>query len=416
VDRFDLRELAVQLYYTVTGKHDVDDHQWNIILDTFNKRYWREAAKSIGSLLQLDTADLAANIAGGFDYSGSLYIKNAVTQPIKFTDPSWSQNNTTITPNSIESPTGNQDGTLIAATATAGSATITGGVSSLIPGGTLDIFGKAGQGSSSPFLYLQCRGSSFGITWFDLVNGVVANNQVASYNPSITPASFPGFPYQVGVTSTATPIKSPTGWYKCSINLPATESSNGLNLGISDGSTTQNVTVGKANYIWGARRTTSGTGGNTSNMIDPNGVNMITAVELKYLGRYIHLDYEIPQDRYIYNIAFGQIQALIPNAYTIMGEQILLLPKTTGGQILRFSYVPRMADWVDDSAQALNGFLPEWHHVIAYESACLMAASVSPKESEPIMMLRKELRAQWNDFVVSRQRQDGRKIRFVPYE
>jgi hypothetical protein len=417
VNRFDVRELAVQLYYSATGKHDVDDHQWNVLLDTYNKRYWREAAKSVGSLLQLDTPDLTANVAGGLDYSGSIYgSKNDIASPINFTDTrTWTVTNATVTSNAVTSPVGNEDATLLAPTATPGACTLASSVSPAYPGGTVDLYIKAATASANTFLYFTVGGLT---CWYDVFNSTVKTNGITGSAATIVPAPYPGFPYQVGTTSSATPTTSPTGWYRATLILPTSMTSTNVTIGLSSADNSTATAAGVAAFIWGARKTYMGSpafASATSNMIDPNGVHNIMAVEIKYLGRYIHLDYEIPQDRYVYNIAFGQIQVLIPNAFTLMGEQILLLPKTTGAQVLRVSYVPRMSDWTSDNANALNGFLPEWHHMLAYEVAGVMATVTDPKAGS-LMLVRNELRQQWNEFVISRQRQEGRKIRFVPYE
>lgn len=217
--RIELRDYATQLYYTAVHKYDLDDQQWNLLLDTFNKKYWGEAARGLGSMLAIDTGDLGTDANGVLNYA-------------------------------------------------------------------------AGQ----------------------------------------------------------------TGF-------------------------------------------------------DANGAYSILAVECKFQGRYLHLDYEIPQDRYLYNIAFGQVQALIPSSWTLIGEKINLLPKVSASQILRVTYVPRVGDWLNDTDPALRGFLPDWHQLIAYE-----AAATAAPQSLLLTGLKNELKSQWNEFLQSRQRQEGRKIRFVPYE
>lgn len=220
MNRAECRNYAINLYHVATKKHDVDDQQWNLVLDTFNKKYWSDAAKGIGSMLAIDSPDVSTDVNGAFD----------------------------------------------------------------------------------------------------LTKGASAN-------------------------------------------------------------------------------------------IDSEGVHLPLAVECKFQGRYIRLDYEVPQDRYMYNIAFGQVQALIPSAWTLVGEKINLLPRVNAAQVLRVVYVPRVGDWVNDSTNALRGFLPDWHHLLSYEAATMMAP-----DSTWLARMTSELRSQWNTFVQSRQRQEGRKIRFVPYE
>lgn len=146
--------------------------------------------------------------------------------------------------------------------------------------------------------------------------------------------------------------------------------------------------------------------------LNANGVYMIYNVEARFLGRYIHLDYELPQDRYIYNIAFGQVQALIPSAYTLIGEKINLLPKVNAAQALRISYVPNAPDPVSDTDTLLNNIVPSFHDIVAHDAAQrLVPTSLN-------QTLREDLKAherQLNTFLAKRVGQ-GRVIRHVPYE
>jgi hypothetical protein len=147
--------------------------------------------------------------------------------------------------------------------------------------------------------------------------------------------------------------------------------------------------------------------------VDSNGVYQVMAVEVKYLGRYLKLEYEIPQDRYIYNIAFGQVQALIPSAYTLMGEKAILLPRAATQLPVRLTYVPGLPNLSSDSDTLLNGKLPSFHDSIAYEAALLLVPRDADRLLAPIVQ---ELKSQWNEYLQSRQRQDGRHIRYVPWE
>jgi hypothetical protein len=148
-------------------------------------------------------------------------------------------------------------------------------------------------------------------------------------------------------------------------------------------------------------------------LIDANGVYMILAVEIKFLGRYLHINYEIPQDRYVYNLAFGQIQALIPSAFTIIGEKIKLLPNVSASNILRVTYVPSISDLTADNQSLLSGLVPMHHELIVHEAVSSM---VPPMQSANVIAMRDKLRSSWKRFLTSRQRQEGRNIRFVPYE
>lgn len=150
-------------------------------------------------------------------------------------------------------------------------------------------------------------------------------------------------------------------------------------------------------------------------LLDPNGVHQILAVELKFLGRYIHMEYIIPQDRYQYNLAFGQVQALIPSAYTLIGEKVLLLPKIAGSVQLRITYIPGLADLSSSSDQLLGGFLKQFHENIPYEAAAILVPKKAD-DAKPIISLAQDLRTQWKTYLQSRQRQDGRTIRNVPWD
>jgi hypothetical protein len=213
------RALALTLYYAATGKHDLDDHQFNVILDTLNKKYWMQAVRGLGSLLAVDSLDTSTASDGSLDTSGTL--------------------------------------------------------------------------------------------------------------------------------------------------------------------------------------------------LNADGVFQTLAVEVKFLGRYITLDYEIIQDRYQYNIAFGQVQALIPTAWTLLGEKILLLPKMNGPVPLRVTYIPNVGDLTTDSQVLLSGKLPSFHQLIPYEAAALLA----PRDADRSLPATiKEMKDSFNDYLQSRQRQGGRKIRFVAWD
>ena len=147
--------------------------------------------------------------------------------------------------------------------------------------------------------------------------------------------------------------------------------------------------------------------------LNANGVYLLVAVEAKFLGRYIKLDYELPSDRYIYNIAFGQVQALIPSAYTLIGEKINLLPKVNSAQALRIMYVPNNADLTADTQPLLNGILSSFTDIVAHDAAQkLVPAGMNASLKEDLRSHERQL----NDFLTSRTRQDGRRIRYVPYE
>src|SRR5574340_1007860 len=276
MNRFDAREMAVRLYYTATGRHDVDDSQWNLILDTFNRKYWRDAARNIGSLLSLDTPDLNSNVAGGFDYSGSIFQRNEASYPTVFSATAWVNTNVTLQ-TGYWSPIGDKDATLITPTANPGAATLTISMVNY-RGGTVDIYAKQ-SGLSSPYLYLT---TSAGNCWFNLsAVASVGTNNIAGSVASVTPLPYNGFPYQVGVTSTVTPVISPTGYYKCSVNLPSSVSITSAGIGVSSADAVTTTDANTGMIVWGFRRTPDGTGQNASNMADPRGVYMVNAVELK---------------------------------------------------------------------------------------------------------------------------------------
>jgi hypothetical protein len=147
--------------------------------------------------------------------------------------------------------------------------------------------------------------------------------------------------------------------------------------------------------------------------LDPAGVYQILAAEIKYLGRYIHLEYEILQDRYLYNIAFGQVQALIPSAFCIRGESLLLLPAIMAPQQMRITYIPKPVDLALDSDNLLSGLLTDFHENIVYEAVAMLL----PKDADrPVVGVAKEMKDQFQEYMQSRQRQEGRKIRYVPWD
>jgi hypothetical protein len=407
------RQLCTILYYTATETHNVDDRQWAVLLDVMNKKYWNEVSRATGSIYAKDTTDTISDQYGQWDFGGSVFAGNDLTAAQSMTistNTGWAISNGGVSPNVALGP----DGTMSASLFYANSSSVTThymGFTSIMPSylagqGAITVYAKAG---TAQYLWLSSDGTT-NIQYYDLLNGVLGSSGGSIGTCSISAAPNPGFGYTVSTTSSSSPLVSPTGWYKCVFKPHPTITAGLINLGMTttDNTLSTSITANTGLYIYGPRRAY------TDNMVDPIGVHMPMAVELKYFGRYIKLDYEIPQDRYIYNIAFGQVQVLIPSAWTLMGEKVILLPRVSGTQVLRMTYIPRLADLTDDTQQLLGGKLPTYHPLIAYE----VAASMLPKDAERSNVVGPltELRAQFKNYLQSRQRQDGRKIRFVPYE
>lgn len=404
------RALAKVLYFSTANKTNVDDFQWNLMLNSFNKHYFQEAAKFAGSIFGKDTPDLQSSPNGQVDFSGSLFGQNDVpyyaTTDFTAANGFWTLLNSATVHNATIAPDGSQTADLLLDTVANGiHAAQVNPMAQVLPVGqwAVTIYAKA-----STLNWLWIGGSSGGtIAWFNVRDGVLGTVN-AGLQATIVPAPQPGFTNTPGVTSSPAPVVSSTGWYKCTVT------------GTSTGSTSDRIQFGLANadgvfsyagtgqgvYLWGARRWF------TDNMIDPLGVYQPLAVEIKFLGRYIHLDYEHVSDRYIYNIAFGQVQVLVPSAWTLHGEKILLLPLVNGAQTVRITYVPHIGEWNQDADQALHGLFPEYHELIAYEAAVTLAGGAGAQ----LMMMRDRLRKNWTAYLNSRSRQDGRHIRFVPYE
>lgn len=403
-----VKQLALTLYYTATDKHDLDDIQLGTMLDVMNKKYWREGVRGIATLFARDTSDITTSANGQIDYSGNLYFRNDI--PVQASTnvgyPAfWTALNATVGHNAAIAPDDSGGATQITDTAVNAAHTLTFSQAlQVYQSGCVTVYAKAGSGT---FIYLGASADG-SLAWFNLVTGTLATNTTGQL-ATITPVPANGFPQSIGVTSAPTPTVSPTGWYKCTVQTKPGVNADRAVVGFSatDGVASY-LGTGLTWYVWGARR------GFSDNMVDPNGVYMPLAVEVKYLGRYIHLDYEIVQDRYVYNIAFGQVQVLIPSAWTLMGEKVLLLPLVAQSQTARMTYVPNIGDWIDNNQEALQGQLRTFHPIIAYETA----ASFLPKDANRSTVIQPlvELRQQWHEYMQSRQRQDGRKIRFVPYE
>lgn len=402
------KQLAITLYWTATGKHDVDDQQWRVLLNVYNKKYWNEIARGSGSFFMLDTSDLVTDATGQYDYSGTLW--NGDLTPAQFfnisTTGGWTLTNSS-TAGSYYAPDGSNTAVQFSDGVSAGvhTASVSAGPAygSFTGVGSFCIYAKAGN---ARFVYL---GDGTNFVWFDLVSGTVSTSVGGAYTGTISPFPAPSFSIPIGVTSAPSPVLSPNGWYKCSISLtaPVTPVSAYV-VGISTSAGTSSYTgANNSIFLWGPRKAFS------DNMVHPFGVHKPTAVELKFLGRYINLDAEIPQDRYIYNIAFGQVQVLIPTAWTIMGEKIIMLPRTSGGQTFRISFVPRVSELIQDTQQLLNGAFLQFHPLVVYETVSSMLPSSADR---PVMAPLGEFKQQFKEFLNSRQSQTGRKIRFVPYE
>lgn len=408
MNRGQIKQQALLLYYAATNKHDLDDIQLDTMLDMMNKKYWRSAVRSVGSLFAKDTSDLVSSSNGQIDYSGNLYFKNDIPLQAAVNvgyAQYWTNTNATVTHNDAVAPDESNTATRVTDTVTNAAHTlaITGPLA-VYQSGCVTVYAKAGTGT---FIYLSASANGAN-AWFNLQTGTLATNLTGQI-ATITPVPANGFPQSIGVTSAPSPVVSPSGWYKCTVQTAPGVNADRFTVGFSatDGVASYAGT-GLTWYLWGARR------GFSDNMVDPNGVYMPLAVEIKYLGRYIHLDYELPQDRYIYNIAFGQVQVLIPSAWTLMGEKVILLPLVAQNQTVRMSFVSNLPDWVSDSQEALQGQLRTFHPLLAYETAAAFLPPASDRSA--IIGPLAELRQQWADYMASRQRQDGRKIRFVPYE
>jgi hypothetical protein len=403
------KQFCTLLYYTATMEHNVDDRQWMVLLDVMNKKYWNDIVRAIGSIYQMDTPDLYTDGYGQLDYNGSVFSDNDLA-PNQVNDLSiaggWTNAGLVLRSPATIGPNGVLSSWELKADATSGTHQLV--MPNIEPGyqgglGFHTIYAKAG---GARYIYLS-NGTS--TQWYDLLNGVLASSTGSPVGCYISPSSQPGFGYSVNTTSSPSPVLSQTGWYKCLYGPETNGQTTAMTIGISVTDGAASFTNNGADvYVWGPRRSY------VDNMVDCQGVHMPTAVELKYFGRYIKLDYEIPQDRYIYNIAFGQVQVLIPSAWTLMNEKIILLPRVSNKQVVRMSYIPRLADLFSDNQQLLAGKLPTYHSLLAYE----VVAGMLPKDADrpsiigPLM----DLRSQLKNYLQTRQRQDGRKIRFVPYE
>ena len=402
------RQLATTLYWTATSQHDVDDNQWRVLFNAYNKKYWNDIAAASGSLYARDTADLQTDFAGMLDYSGALTYQNDLA-PAQYLNISaaggWTIGSPVVPTTGFFAPDGSNTAWEISGKVGASGASLAKTDPPwTFPNGTDCVYAKAG---SANFLMLS---ADSGTTWsyFNLATGTVGT-LAANATAKISPFPQPGFGIPVGTTSAPTPTVSSNGWYKCSIAPVAGGQANGifLNVATADGGVaTQSGTI----FVWGPRQAYA------DNMIDPYGVHAPLTCELKFLGRYISLDYEIPQDRYIYNIAFGQVQVLIPTAWTIMGEKITLLPRVSGPQTVRLTYVPRVGEFLQDTQSFLNGYLPQFHQLIVYDVVSSMIRNKPGADIRPITEALMDMKTQLKSYMRTRQRQAGRKIRFIPYE
>lgn len=403
------KQLATTLYWTASSKHDVDDQQWRFLFNIFNRKYWNDVARATGSLFAKDSPDLVSDAAGMFDYSGNLFYLSDLT-PGQITNLNvlggWTLTNVT-TATGFFAPDNSNTAWQMSDTALnqAHKISLAAAPTWQGPNGSVAIYAKAG---TIGFAYLTDNTST---VWFDLNNGVLGSTSGTTLVGSISPMPAPSFTTALGQTTGSSPVLSMNGWYKISVKPTTTGSIGLVSVGMAnaDGVTSYLGTANGNIYLWGPRKAYQ------DNMVEPVGVRIPMAVELKFLGRYIHLDYEIPQDRFIYNIAFGQVQVLIPTAWTVMGEKIVMLPRTSGLQTFRMTYMPKVGDMYLNTQHFLNGYLPEWHQLIVYDTVASMLRQEGP-ETRPILQPLIDMRKQWNEFLVSRQRQEGRKIRFVPYE
>lgn len=404
------KQLATTLYWTASSQHDVDDQQWRSLFNIFNKKYWNDVARNTGSLFAKDSPDLISDSAGMFDYSGSLYNLNDLV-PAQVTNISaaggWTLTNVT-TATGYFGPDNTNTAWQMTDTASTGSHLVTVADSPTYNSGDGVVTVWAKRGTLN-FIYLTDGGSNS--AWFNLSTGALGT-VTSPLSASISPMPAPSFSTAMGTTSGLSPVTSDTGWYKCSIKTDTggVTSISAVTIGMSNADAVTSYTGNTSGtvFLWGPRKAYR------DNVVDPSGVYMPLACELKFLGRYIHLDTEIPQDRYIYNIAFGQVQVLIPTAWTLMGEKIVMLPRTSGGQTFRFTYVPRVSEMIIDTQHFLNGYLSQFHQLIVYESVASMLRQ--GMDVRPILGPLAEMKEQWKAYLNSRQRQGGRKIRFVPYE
>lgn len=405
-----IRQLATTIIYTATGKQEVDDFQLNMIINFINRKYWRDAVSHIGTMFTKDTPDIVTSQNGQIDYSGSINQYNDIPEQsaehVGWIN-GWTATNLTVALNQTIAPNDEMSASLLTDTATNAVHSLQAiGPFNVSQSGVVTFYAKAGTAN---FIYIGASANG-AFTWFNLQQGIVATNGQGVC--SCTPAPANGFLQGVGVTSSPSPTNSPTGWYKCTAQTvtgvsPVNADRVVVGMSVTDGVSSYSGT-GSTVYVWGARRWFF------DSMIDPMGIYMPVAVEVKFLGRYIHLDYEIIQDRYIYNIAFGQVQVLIPSAWTLMGEKILLLPLVAAPQTVRISYVPNLGDLDINGADAMQGKLSSFHELISYEAA----ASFVGKDAKgmSIFLPLQELKEQWLTYLQSRQRQEGRHIRYTPYE
>jgi hypothetical protein len=408
------RQLGLMLYFTATGRHDVDDNQWNIIIDAINKKYWNDVVSKFASIIGRDTPDTLTDGFGQLDYSGNIVTQNDINSTSVYnisTQGGWSFNNTS-TIGGILAPDGSKTAWQLKDDSSVGTEHIAQlsvpGPSYPSPNGIDTIYAKAG---SKKYIWLSPDSNATTYQFFNLESGTLGSIPGVGVVGTISPVPAPGFPWVQTPNSGGTSVISPSGWYKCTARVtdPTKFIGGNYRIGMSDVDTTSSYTgdgTGTVN-LWGPRRSFD------DNMLDPNGVHVPLSVELRFQGRYLHLDFELTQDRYIYNIAFGQVQVLIPSAWTLLGEKIIVLPRTSTPQPLRVTYVPRLAELVSDTQQLLNGLLPTYHPMIAYE----VAASLSGDAKKPVFMPLMEMKQQWTSFLQKgRQRQTGRKIRIIPYE
>lgn len=145
------------------------------------------------------------------------------------------------------------------------------------------------------------------------------------------------------------------------------------------------------------------------------GVYQIMDVATKFSGEYYPLEYAIPQDRYKFNSVMGT-DPLIPTAYSLLGEKVVLLPISLGTSAIRITYVPNPNGGIplSDSNPVLDNKMSAFHQLLAYDAAI----SFAPVERSVAIRngLYTRLRQQWEEYLQSRHRQRGRMIRHVEHE
>ena len=143
---------------------------------------------------------------------------------------------------------------------------------------------------------------------------------------------------------------------------------------------------------------------------------LVTRVDIKVGTEWMALDPSFPQDQAYMDATSVQPAGVTPVGYWMDGTRLKLLPRPASDQTIRIVYVPALPALGGDADVLLAARMPEFHSLVAYEAAMVLAAKDEASATfQAVKVIRDELYKSFLRHLSRRSAFRSHSIREVPF-